>query len=388
MARREGSVYGDYVRYPALLLRRGVDALVVALAVAAQVELFVDPTETPHVVTALAALFWTLPLLVRDRFPLGAPAIIFATLAAESFLPGDAVVQSQTNVLALLAAFWVAGTHPDLRAALVGVALGYAAIAAILVNDFTNVASFVLVYVISTAAWGLGRALGERARRATELERRADRLQRQHDSAVADERARIARELHDVIAHSVSVMTVQTGAARLLLDEDPDRAREPLLSVEETGRQALADMRRLLGILRSGEERADLAPQPGIGDVAALIEQVRDAGLAAELTIEGERKPLAPGIDLTAYRIVQEALTNALKHAGPARAKVDIRYGREKLHLEVTNDGPVQPNGRPGHGLVGMRERVALYGGTLEVGPGIDGGYRVRAELPLSPGET
>jgi signal transduction histidine kinase len=122
--------------------------------------------------------------------------------------------------------------------------------------------------------------------------------------------------------------------------------------------------------------------------VGALIEQVRAAGLAAELTIEGERKPLAPGIDLTAYRIVQEALTNALKHAGPARAKVDIRYGREKLHLEVTNDGPVQPNGRPGHGLVGMRERVALYGGTLEVGPGIDGGYRVRAELPLSPGET
>ena len=375
------------MRYRSLLVPRGVDALVVALAVAAQVELFVDPTETAHLITAIAALSWTLPLLLRHRFPFGAPAIVFATLAAESFLPGDAVVQSQTNIVAVLAAFWVAGTHGNLRAALAGGAIGYATIAAILLNDFTNPASFALVYVLSTAAWALGRALGERARQAADLEERADRLQREHDSAVAAERARIARELHDVIAHSVSVMTVQAGAARLLLGEDPDRAREPLASVEYTGRQALADMRRLLGILRSGEEPAELAPQPGMGDVAALIDHVRSAGLPAELTIEGEPKPLTPGVDLAAYRIVQEALTNALKHADAAHAHVGIRYGRETLAIAVTNDGQRPENGRPGHGLVGMRERVTLYGGTFEAGPGPDGGYAVRAELPLSASE-
>ena len=367
-----------------LLVRRGVDALVVALAVAAQVELVVDRTETPHVVTAIAALFWTLPLLVRRRFPLGAPAIVLGTLAAESFLPGDAVVQSQTNIVAVLAAFWVAGTHPDLRAALAGGAIGYAAVAAILVNDFTNAASFALVVVLSTAAWALGRALGERAREAADLEERAGRLEREQHAAVADERGRIARELHDVIAHSVSVMTVQAGAARLLLDEDPARARESLLAVEDTGRQALGEMRRLLGILRGDEHEATLAPQPGVGDVESLVEQVRAAGLPVQLVVEGDRRELPPGVDLAAYRVVQEALTNALKHARAAEAKVAIRYGATVLDLSVTNDGRVPQNGRAGHGLVGMRERVALYGGEFEAGPRADGGYAVHASLPLN----
>jgi signal transduction histidine kinase len=375
------------VRFRALVLRWGVDALLVVLAVAAQVELFVDPTETAHAVTGTAALFWTLPLLLRRRFPLGVPVVVFVTLTVESFLPGDAVVQSQANILALLAAFTVAGTHPDLRAAFLGAAIGCATIAAILLNDFTNLASFALVFVIGAAAWAVGRALSERARRTAELELRADRLQRAHESAVADERARIARELHDVIAHSVSVMTVRAGAARLLLDQDPARARQPLLSIEDTGRQALADMRRLLGILRSGGDRADLAPQPGMADVAALVEQVRLAGLSAELNVHGKPKPLPPGTDLTAYRVVQEALTNALKHATPARARVDVRYGRDNLELAITNDGRVDGDGQPGHGLVGMRERVVLYGGTFKAGPDEDGGYQVRAELPLDPGE-
>jgi signal transduction histidine kinase len=238
------------------------------------------------------------------------------------------------------------------------------------------------------AAWAVGRALSERGRRAAELEVRADRLQREHESAVAEERARIARELHDVIAHSVSVMTVQAGAARLLLDGDPERARDSLLSLENTGRQALADMRRLLGILRSDHERAALRPQPGIGDVPALVDQMRAAGLRADLSIEGEPKPLAPGVDLTAYRIVQEALTNALKHAAPAPARVAVRYARDTLAVEVVNDGPLRGNGRPGHGLVGMRERVGLYGGTLTAGPTDEGGFRVHAELPVDPAES
>jgi signal transduction histidine kinase len=373
------------MRLRALLLRRGVDALIVALALAAQIELFVDPTDTAHAITATAALFWTLPLLMRGRFPLGASAIVFATLAAESFLPGDAVVQSQANVLALLVAFWVAGTDPALRTALAGAAIGLATIATILLNDFTNTASLVLLSVLGMVAWVVGRALSERGRRAAELELRADRLERAHESAVAEERARIARELHDVIAHSVSVMTVQAGAARLLLDDDPERARSSLLSVENTGRQALADMRRLLGILRSADEGAALTPQPGIDDVPALVEQMRAAGLRAKLSIEGKRTQLAAGVDLTAYRIVQEALTNALKHAGPAPARVAVRYGRERLDVEVVNEGPLRGNGTPGHGLIGMRERVALYGGTLSAAPTAEGGFRVHAQLPVEP---
>ena len=385
MARGTCGVYGGCVRYRSLVAQHGVDALVVALAIAAQAELWLDPSETPHAVAALAALFWTLPLLLRRRYPFAAPGIVFATLAAESFLPGEAVVQSQVNIVAVLASFWIAGTHPDLRAAVAAAGIGYATIASVFLNDFTDVASVFLMYVISTAAWGLGRALDARSRRADELELRAARLQREQESAVADERARIARELHDVIAHSMSVITVQAGAARLLLDEDPKRAREPLLAVEETGRQALEDMRRLLGVLRDGDERADLAPQPGMNDVAALVEQVRSAGLAADLSIEGEPRPLSPAIDLTAYRIVQEALTNAIKHADPPRANIAIRYELDRLELEVKNDGLFVQQGHAGHGLLGMRERVALYGGTLYTGPDADRGYTVRARLPLIP---
>jgi signal transduction histidine kinase len=237
--------------------------------------------------------------------------------------------------------------------------------------------------LIAAAAWALGRALAERGRRTMTLEERAGRLEREHEAAVADERARIARELHDVIAHSVSVMTVQAGAARLLLEEDAARARDSLLAVEGTGRQALGEMRRLLGILRGDEEEMRLAPQPGIADIGSLVEHVRAAGLPVDVVVEGEPQPLPPGIDLAAYRVVQEALTNALKHAGAARAAVEIRYGPSALDLSVVNDGHVARNGRAGHGLVGMRERVALYGGEFDAGPRREGGYAVRARLPL-----
>ena len=375
------------MQYRSLVARHGIDAAVVMVAAAALVEIWFDESGTSRVVAGGFALLWTLPLLLRKRFPLGAPAFVFAALLVESFLPGDAVVQSQTNIVPILASFWIVGTHAEARAAAAGAALGFATVIAVLLNDFTNPASLFLMLTISTAAWALGRALGARARQAAYLEERADRLERAHEAAVAEERARIARELHDIIAHSVSVMTVQAGAARLLLEEDPDAARGPLLSVEQTGRQALADMRRLLGILRGGDERMALAPQPGVADVATLVEQVRTAGLAAELTVEGEPQPLPPGVDVTAYRLVQEALTNALKHAAPARADVRVRYGPECLELEITNDGAVGAAARDGHGLVGMRERVALYGGTLSAGR-VDGRYEVRAELPLSPTES
>ena len=235
----------------------------------------------------------------------------------------------------------------------------------------------------------MGRALAERTRRAEELQQRAERLEREQQTAALAERARIARELHDVVAHSVSVMTIQAGAARLLLDEDPSRAREPLVAVEETGHQALAEMRRLLGVLRGSDDGETLAPQPGMAQLDALVEQVRAAGLPVDVRVEGEVRPLAPGVDVAAYRVVQEALTNVLRHAGAARAQVAIRYGGDALELHVTNTGHAAGNGGGGgQGLIGMRQRVELYGGELEAGPRAEGGYAVRALLPTGPANS
>jgi signal transduction histidine kinase len=184
------------------------------------------------------------------------------------------------------------------------------------------------------------------------------------------------------------VMAVQAGAARMLLSQRPERAAEPLLAVEEAGRQALAEMRRMLEILRGRDAALGLGPQPGLADLAGLLQQVRDAGVPVELVVEGAPVALSPGVDLAAYRIVQEALTNVLKHARQARAWVRIRYQRGALELRIDDDGapagPASPDGR-GHGLVGMRERVALYRGELEAGPRPEGGFAVRVRLPLGP---
>ncbi len=179
-------------------------------------------------------------------------------------------------------------------------------------------------------------------------------------------------------------MVVQAQAAQRLLEGEQNEARQALGSIETTGRQALTEMRRLLGILRRTDGELALAPQPGLHDLDALIGQMRESGLPAELRVEGEARPLPPGVDLSAYRIVQEALTNTLKHAGPARARVEIHYGDDELDLEITDDGPgTGRGGGAGQGLVGMRERVALYGGVLESGKRDGGGYLVRARLPL-----
>ena len=371
------------MRARSLLRRHAVDALIVVLAALAVAEASFAASQRPRAATVPLVLLWTLPLLLRGRFPLGAPVAVFVVLAAEAVALGDVVTDAQITGFMILAAFAAAGAHPDVRSALAGALVGYASIATILLDDRPRLASTLSVIGVSAVAWAIARALVERGRRAEHLEERAAGLERAHAKAVAHERATIARELHDVIAHSVSVMTVQAGAARLLLDEDPPRARESLIAVEETGRQALAEMRRLLGILRGDEHETRLAPQPGIADLDALVEHVRAAGLPVDVVVEGEPKRLPPGIDLAAYRVVQEALTNALKHAGAARAQVSIRYGVTALELAVTNNGQVRENGRGGHGLVGMRERVTLYGGKFEAGPRRGGGYAVRASLPL-----
>jgi signal transduction histidine kinase len=387
--------------WPMRLRRHAFDALVLAVAAASQVEILVAPRVGPIVAVEAAALLATVPLLFRRRFPFAAPAVVFAGLAGVSLVSLAGVTEGATfAMLGLVLACWAAGAQREGQQALAAAALGLAAFAVIVqahpgsgtALDFgdaeVDLASWLVIGIgLPLAAFALRR----REERAVALEAEAERLAREREerarAAVAAERARIARDLHDVIAHSVSVMTVQGGAARLLLEQDAQRAREPLLAVEETGHQAMAEMRRLLGIVHAEEAAPALAPQPGLADLEALTEQVRQAGLPVALEVQGAPKALAPGLGLAGYRIVQEALTNALKHAGPARAWVTVRYDSDALVLEIADDGSGggSDGGGSGHGLVGMRERVALYGGELAAGTRPGGGFAVRARLPLGP---
>jgi signal transduction histidine kinase len=242
-------------------------------------------------------------------------------------------------------------------------------------------------------AWVLGDSMRYRRAYYAALEDRAARLERERDAqaqiAAAAERARIARELHDVVAHNVSVMVVQADGASYALDSSPERARQALAAIASTGRQALAEMRRMLGVLRSDDGEPGVAPLPGIGQLGELLEQTRASGLAVSFTVEGVPAPLPGGLALAAYRIVQESLTNTRKHGGPAAsAQVLLRYCEDVLVLEITDDGfgVDAPADGAGHGLTGMRERVALYNGTLHAGPLPGGGYQVTARLPVVRG--
>jgi signal transduction histidine kinase len=316
---------------------------------------------------------------------------VWAVIAAASS-PLDIFETAYVFMAGLLSTYSVAANAPLRRAA-----LGLAIVVVFIVVGFSldpdrgGAGDYLFVGVLYGGAWALGRALRERGLRAHALEDRAERAEREREqraaAAVADERARIARELHDVIAHTVSVMVVQTGAVRSRIKRERPRDAELLAEVEAAGRDAIDELRRMLGVLRTGEERLSLAPQPGLDGLDPLVEQVRGSGLPVDVEVEGERVPLPAGIDLAAYRILQESLTNALKHAGPARAAVRLRYSERGLAIEVTDDGAGTSNGDgTGHGLVGMRERVALYGGTLQAGPRPGGGYAVNALLPLEEG--
>ena len=261
-----------------------------------------------------------------------------------------------------------------------------------------DVVDAAFVSLALAGAWLLGdRARVQRAL-AAELQERAARLERERADearqAVASERARIARELHDVVAHHVSMMVVQAEAGPVAVEHDPARAAGAFEAIAATGRQALVEMRRLLGMLRGDEEQApSLAPQPGLAEVPSLVEQVGRAGLQVELVVEGTEAALPAGVDLSAYRIVQEALTNAVKHGGPGRAVVLVRYGDHELQLRIWDEGRPAggdgspPRGRPetapGRGLLGMKERVGLFGGELRAGPGPNGGFTVEARLPI-----
>jgi signal transduction histidine kinase len=254
-------------------------------------------------------------------------------------------------------------------------------LAAVLPPGRTTRGGTLFVVVVLVVMLLVRRILGDRERRAELAERERDLAARE---AVVEERARIARELHDAIAHHVSMMVVQAGAERRVLDRGAGSTGEVLQTIEQIGRGALTEMRRLVGMLRS-RDGDPLAPQPSLADLPRLVAQVSEAGLPVELEIDGERRELPLGIELSAYRIVQEALTNSLKHAGDARATVRVRYSPDQLELEVADDGAGEPAvvAGGGHGLAGMRERVALYGGRLDAGRRGERGFTVRVVLPI-----
>jgi signal transduction histidine kinase len=335
---------------------------------------------------AAGAVLMTIPLFWRRRWPLAVTLVVIAGL----ILVGDGADNTTFPMGSMLVVAYAGGAYADTRNAALslGALLGFLAVALVLIDD--TPADFVFLAVILGAVWIAGRGIRSRQQRAEVLADRATLLEHERDAkaraAVAEERVRIARELHDVVAHGISVMVLQARGGRRMVGSEPAEAEGAFDSIEATGREALGEMRRLLGMLRQDDEELALAPQPSMQHLDALVERVRAAGLPVELSVEGEPPELSPGVDLSAYRIVQEALTNALKHAGPARARVTVRYRRDELELEIADDGtgPATNGDSPGgHGLAGMRERVEMFGGDLRAASPDDGGFALRARLPI-----
>lgn len=348
----------------------------------------------PAGVQTIAIVLLAAGLAVRVRMPGLALAAVLADLVVEwAYSPSGGPGVSTEWFIAMLFAFYSVGAHCELRPAALRLVLAQPVLLAInivnIARDNSTPYESAGVYPFVFTLWGAGVAVRRMRQRASHLEGRVGLLARERDekaqAAAAEERARIARELHDVVAHSVSTMVLQTSGARQVLHSHVDEAEESLRSAEITGRQALRELRRLLGILRT-DGQPSLDPTPGVADIEALVARMKEAGLPVTLESHGTAFALAPGLDLTAYRIVQEALTNVLKHAGKVDTVVRVQFDADALDLVIRNPDSVATsasNGSPGHGLVGMRERVALYGGSLEAGADARGGFRVHARLPL-----
>jgi signal transduction histidine kinase len=319
---------------------------------------------------------------------------LIAALSLVSLAATDVAAMFTTLLLLVVAVFRAASALDDRSAAIVGLALLVAVPVVTAEHGGGNVGDYLFPVVLFAITASVARGLRHRALLARELALRNERLEMEREAqaatAVSDERRRIARELHDVVAHAVSVMVVQSGAARRVLDSEPDHAVAALSEVERSGRQALSELRRLLGLMRDGDENVAVRePQPTLAGLDDLITRARDAGLPVELRQEGKPYALPMGCDLAAYRVVQESLTNALKHAGDgAEATVMLRWTDDHLELDITDTGrgltaaSFDGDGPVGQGLVGMRERVALCGGDLQAGPRQSGGFRVRATIP------
>lgn len=373
------------------------DAALVLLTLFGLLEVWLsDEVEGPLLGLTLVTLAWGAALLCRRIDPYLASLAALAIILAEALIWPRSVTQSAATFFAGMIAIGIIGALGPGRRRVIGGALGLAIVTLVTLRDPMGSATDLLSVVpVAALSWVIGYVYDNHRRRTAELVERAARLEREQATearaAVAEERARIAREMHDVVAHSLSVMVVQAEAAEAMLEVDPERAHRPLSAVQDTGRAALTDLRRMLGALREADDGGpSLAPQPGLAGLDALAQHVRDAGLPVDVRIEGDPRPLPPGIDLSAFRIVQEGLTNVLKHAGPARAEVVVRYAPDEIALTVSDDGAGAQRDRQngGHGLMGMRERVAVYGGELRAGPrpAPERGFALTARLPLDPG--
>lgn len=383
-------------RLRALLVTHGVDAVIVALACAAALTMTTrtDPSRPDDVQAgfeAVAVVVMTLMLLLRRRAPFVIPASTWLLSAALSVVDGSLIVGQAPLSIVGMAAAVLLGDLRDQRQARVGLSVVVASAATVAYQDpARTVGSLFFVPGLFAVGWLVGFALHTRTEQTEAAEERAARAEwrRQNEAriAVAEERARIARELHDVVAHAVSVMVLQVGALRHRLPPEDALSRDTLLNVEEAGRNALSEMRRLLDAMRHEGDHLDRAPQPGLDEITTLLDDVRSAGLDTSLRVHGVPVELPPGLALSAYRIMQEGLTNVLKHAHTRHAEVHLRYGAHDLEIEVRDDGdgPAATDGL-GHGLVGVSERVKLYGGTMTAGATETGGFALRARLPLDP---
>ena len=353
----------------------------------------------PRWLALLCGAGFIVPFGFRRRWPLGSLAVAWGSCALGSLTVASFFYLQTPFALTLYSAY-IAGVTPSLRRSLLGLAITLGGLAVVNATHPESVpGDYFFPGGFITAMWLGARTIRNRTLLAAELhEAAAAAAERQEVAAaraVAEERRRIAREMHDLVGHSVSVMVVQAGGARRILDRDPDRAVEAAVRIEATGRAALAEMRRLLGIL--GADDGDMAfhPQPTLDAIGPLVERANAAGLRATLHLDGERRPLPAGAEVAAYRVVQEALTNTLKHAGPAQSDVVLRWHPDALELVIADRGPVpgrrhgdtEPLPSGGHGIVGMRERVKVYGGELTANPRPDGGFVVRARIPLAQGE-
>jgi signal transduction histidine kinase len=360
-------------------------ALALVFAVLAALDIWINDLPGPAIAKVVAATLTTLPLAWRTRAPVTTAAVTIGGLSLAIALGMPQQDASLVAVVSPLLAVYSVGAHASVRGTVVAAVLGLGLLgAAIAVSEWP--ADQLALYALAIAvALLVGRAVRAMGFEIDVLEARAAELERQAQAALEAERARIARELHDVIGHSISVMGLQAGAVRRRLTPGQEREREALLAVERTGRDAVGEMQRLLGILRANGSEPELDAIPTVQRAGDLVADLRRAGLDVELHVEGELDDLPPGRALAAFRILQEALTNVLKHAPGAHVKAELRRTGSQLEIEVVDSGGTRPAGPAGggHGLVGMRERVALYGGTLEAGPDGDG-FSVLARFPAT----
>jgi signal transduction histidine kinase len=363
-------------------------SLALALAIVAELEVLASasfPGSRPAAAVAIPVM--TLPLAWRRRAPVVVVTAVYAAYAGQAIAGGHAEQSVAVSIALLVAIYSIAAHAADGRVALAGLVAGQVvAWTALALEGGRGPGDYVFSLLLGGGAWLGGYAVRSGRLVATRLEHRAERAEAmsaaERERAVADERARIAREMHDVVAHTMSVVVVQTGAARQVLRSQPERSERMLRSVETTSREALAEMRRLLGLIRSDAAGLGVAPQPGLAQLDELIARGREAGLDLCVEREGEAR-LPAGVDLAAYRIAQEAITNAIKHgAGPAKLVVRYRPGELEIELRNLTRERSDDGVGAGHGLIGMRERAVLYGGTLEAGRK-GGEFRVRARLPL-----